>query len=1349
MTTKRYALVLVLALAALTCCPATATEDNEVARLFAQRDTWAETLLATRANYLRWQTERQASDALDIAPWYATDPVSAKNFDDALFPEHGVDLNSRDDDNRRQWRRRTAWRDGAVHALPAKDHAATYLFRIIISPRNAAVAALIGSDDGVALWLNDELLLSRDIARVAAPNQDEVVLPLKAGENRLLMKIYNRTGGHGFYFALGEDPASPVWEQLARTFPAETAMAQRDLGDGVAQTLLSAPDGLEQIPGMIERVLRDVAPHENALRTELETLRSDDVAPDDPRWLALYTKSGLTRAGVAALQSFNVAALRRAIGHLADAFPDAYPDGAAYLARLDAIEASLPALTEKMATHPDAAAQEIEAIRAFEREALLANPLLDFDQILLVARGENQQGLPQNWQGNCSLPRRGYDNRIALLDMNALDGDMDTLYQPEDSGFVGDIDLHYDADRLLFSMPGSHGRWQIWEMAIDGSALRQVTPGEEPDVDNYDAVYLPDDRIIFDSTRIFQGIPCVGGGDTVANLFRMDNDGGNARQLCFDQDHNWSPVVMNDGRVLFTRWEYSDTAHYFTRLLFSMNPDGTNQMEYYGSNSYWPNSMFYSRPIPGHPTKVVTIVSGHHGVPRMGELVLLDPGKGRHEADGAVQRIPGYGEPVEPIIADYLVDNSWPKFLHPYPLSDQFFLVSCKPTPNAAWGIYLVDAFDNMLLLREEPGDMLLEPIPLRARERPPVVPDRVNLDKDYAEVYLTDVYAGPGLKDVPRGTVKSLRLFAFHYAYPQMGGHEHVGVEGPWDVRRILGTVPVLEDGSAYFTVPANTPIGVLPLDDENKALQVMRSWFTAMPGEVLSCVGCHEPQNMAPPPEATLASRRAPDEIAPWYGRARGFSFHHEVQPVLDRHCVGCHNPEKAELDGRPDFSHHERRGWANFNKSYLALHPYVRRPGPESDYHVQIPLEWHANTSELIQMLEKGHKGVELDAEAWDRLVTWIDLNVPDHGRWTDHRQIPNDFHLRRAEMRAKYALMPEDDTEDPLTPADYPRDFLEPTPSELDKTVPDVDGWPFTLEEAQARQESLGVQTRRTLELGDGVTMDFVLIPAGEFVMGGTAHPDELPMTPVHIEEPFWLGLTEVTNQQYNRFDPEHNSRYINQHHKDHTTAGYPANKPEQPVIRISWHEALAFCDWLSESVGEAATLPTEAQWEWACRAGSAEPLFFGDLDTDFSDYANLADYSMRLLAVHGVDPKPIPNPNEYQNFLPQDDRFDDGQRIVAEVGLYQPNPWGLRDMHGNVSEWTLSAYKPYPYDANDGRNDHDNNDRKVVRGGSWRDRPMRARAAFRLPYQPWQGVFNVGFRVVIPYEDGDEVLLAGE
>ena len=160
--------------------------------------------------------------------------------------------------------------------------------------------------------------------------------------------------------------------------------------------------------------------------------------------------------------------------------------------------------------------------------------------------------------------------------------------------------------------------------------------------------------------------------------------------------------------------------------------------------------------------------------------------------------------------------------------------------------------------------------------------------------VYLADIYAGDGLEGIPRGAVKQLRLFTYHFLYPGMGGLQGVvGMDGPWDIKRIVGTVPVEADGSAVFRVPANTPIAVQPLDAEGKALQLMRSWFTAMPGEVRLLRRLpREPEAARRPPGPSLAARRPPAEIEPWYGPPRGFSFQREVQPVLDRYCVGCHD-------------------------------------------------------------------------------------------------------------------------------------------------------------------------------------------------------------------------------------------------------------------------------------------------------------------------------------------------------------------------------------------------------------------------------------------------------------------------
>ncbi len=1289
---------------------------------YEKKGSWGETLLGLRQSL---KESEGSTSKIDMGPWYTTGALKGNGFADELFPEKGVDLSARDAAGQALWRV-MRYADGKVHAMRAPDGFATYLYRTITVQNETQLPVGFGSDDGLTVWLDGKKLLSQDVPRGAGINQDILTLDLKPGTHGLLLKIYNRTGDHGFYFGAMSDPAMILWDQAARDFPLECRGMQADYPEGDVLNWLRK-GGMEQTAGLVKAALGPLGKAGGRYQSQYDTAVSSG---EEAAMLDLYGQICRFREALAAMKSVDLRALRMAIEDLTATFGSRYADGAEYLERLSGIEKAV-----ETGQNP---AELAENAIALQREALLANPLLDFENVLIVRRNAKgpSLGLPQNWQGNCSLSRSGYDDEIAAMSLRDPQRPLTTIFKPDKPVMVADVDLHFDGNRMLFSMIGTNHRWQIWEIGVDGTGLRQVTTEEPKDVDNYDACYLPDERIIFASTRCFQGVPCVGGGDTVANLCIMDAQGANVRQLCFDQDHNWCPTVLTNGRVLFSRWEYSDTSHYFSRLLFHMNPDGTNQSEYYGSNSYWPNSIFYSRPIPGQPTMVATIVSGHHGVPRMGELILLDPAKGRHEADGVIQRIPGYGKKVEPVIMDQLVDQSWPKFLHPFPLSEKYVLTASQTDGSSLWGIYLVDIFDNRVLIRQMGGNALFEPIPLRKTERPPVIPDKVDLKRDDALVYLSDIYSGRGLRDVPKGSVKKLRLYSFHYGYPQLGGHKNVAVEGGWDVHRILGTVPVEPDGSAYFRVPANTPIAVQPLDDRGRAMQIMRSWFTAMPGENVSCVGCHEKQNMAVPAKGTIASRRGPSAIAEWFGPERGFSFKRDIQPVLNRYCVGCHDGSVAQA---PDFSPKDRNGWGNFTPSYLALHPYVRRPGPESDYHLEVPLEWHAGTSELIQMLEKGHEGVTLDDEAWQRLYTWIDLNVPDHGTWSEHTRIAGNFRQRRIDMRTAYAGRPEDPEAIPAM-AMGPTEFLQPQPVVRQATFVSVPEWPLDEARAKILQRQAGKQTRRTIDLGDGVTMELTLIPAGTFVMGSDdGCLDESPRGVVRIDQPFWMGVCEVTNAQYLRFDPLHRNGYLDQNHKDHTTPGYSLEDPSFPAIRVSWREAMDYCRWLSAKTGEAFSLPTEAQWEWACRAGSDQPFWYGDKNTDFGPFANLADASIKLLAVTGVNPQPISNPDKYEDWIPKDARFDDGQKILCAVGHYSPNRWGLRDMHGNAWEWTASRMRAYPYADGDGRNDPTAGDKRVVRGGSFYDRPYRATASYRLAYEPWQRVYNVSFRVVCQAE----------
>ncbi|MCP4451280.1 MAG: formylglycine-generating enzyme family protein, partial [Planctomycetes bacterium] len=227
---------------------------------------------------------------------------------------------------------------------------------------------------------------------------------------------------------------------------------------------------------------------------------------------------------------------------------------------------------------------------------------------------------------------------------------------------------------------------------------------------------------------------------------------------------------------------------------------------------------------------------------------------------------------------------------------------------------------------------------------------------------------------------------------------------------------VKVEKDGSAMFKIPANTTISIQPLDKEGRALQLFRSWLVAMPGEELSCVGCHETPNESPVTNKTVASSRAPQRIAPYRDRVEGFSFNAEIQPILDAHCVRCHDG----TDKKPNFKNTEiqnpSRLSANYSDSYYAFHRYFRRPGPESNGTMSVPYEFHASTSEGVQLLEKGHHGVKLGEDSWRRLYTWIDLNVPFYGSWSSaysendgHRQKTAEMSAKAATLRAKYALV----------------------------------------------------------------------------------------------------------------------------------------------------------------------------------------------------------------------------------------------------------------------------------------------------------------------------------------------------
>ena len=990
---------------------------------------------------------------------------------------------------------------------------------------------------------------------------------------------------------------------------------------------------------------------------------------------------------------------------------------------------------------------------ANKRAILLANPLLNGDKILTVryqlGNRDRRAMAPElgtqsnNWSNQESARRKGFNADIVELSNLRDEVQIRTIYKPDNTSSIADLKLHWDGDRAMFTQTMSDNRWNVFEVKLNNGDCKKLIDNPEPDLEFYDGTYLPDGRIIANSNIGYQGVPCVNGSDPVGNMVLYTPQSKNLRRLTFDQDANWNPVIMNNGRVMYTRWEYTDLTHYYTRIVMNMNPDGTEQKALYGSGSMFPNSTFDVQPLPGYASAFVGIISGHHGVARSGRLILFDPAKARKGAAGMLQEIPHRNRPIVEEVKDRLVDGVWPQFIKPSPLNDTYFLVAAKLDKNDLWGIYLVDKFDNVTCLHKMEGEGYISPIAVRKTVTPPAIPDRVKLDDKQATVFIQDIYEGEGLKGIPRGTVKSLRLHAYEYAYVQtQSDHNWHGIQSGWDIKRMLGTVPVEEDGSVIFKIPANTPVSIQPLDKDGVAVQWMRSWLTGQPGEIVSCVGCHEDQNQIVIPKRVIASQKAPHALTPPEGGPRSFTFDLEVQPILDRACIACHNGEGKAFDLRGGKK--DNRGYGT---SYLNLHPYVHRQGGEGDMVVLYPYEYHPNTSELVRLLKKGHYNVQLTDAEWRKIYNWIDYNAPDKGYFNANvlKSFPYqgyDQIERRKQLTDKYAGGAGVDWKKEI--ADYAaqlknkgeiKPVMPKKVSPVKEKVLKVKGWPFApdrVKEMLADEK----ETVKVLEIAPGVQMTFVRIPAGEFVMGSYhGEPDTYPTTKVKIDKAFWMGELEVTNQQYNTIFPQHDSRYVDQQWKDHVVPGYPANKPEQPVIRVSYNDAMEYCKILSQKTGLNITLPTEAQWEWACRGGSDEDFWFGNLNADFGKKDNLADVTTNKFAVSGVDPQPMSPESpwyKYYTFLPKAANVDDGSLVQVGGKKYEANPFGLYCMHGNVAEWTRSDYVPYPYKENPKKV----SEYKVVRGGSYIERPKYSTAYSRKGFYPYQCVFNVGFRVII-------------
>lgn len=645
-------------------------------------------------------------------------------------------------------------------------------------------------------------------------------------------------------------------------------------------------------------------------------------------------------------------------------------------------------------------------------------------------------------------------------------------------GVFGRFDLSFDAKRVVFDWKRSaNDGYRIFEVGIDGKGLRQVlqAPGNEAEVvrkyrmayhngtDDMHPCYLPDGGIAFASTRCQASTLCHGGDAfTTPVLYRMGGDGGDLQQLSFGALSEFTPTVLPDGRIMYARWEYVDKGAVVAKCIWAMRPDGTASSEIYGNDIPFPSSMIQARAIPGAPSQYVLLGCPHYPQNALGTIIRIDMAKPiRTDAPMTymtpeVKVLAEYGWHFrDPRSARMVADRGGrgPLFRDPYPIDRDHFLVAHKPRgfgaayAPAGYGLYLLDSTGEAVAIYHDPAISSWQPIPLKARRRPPVlaaaVDPRLAADK-MARCIVTDIYHG--LEDIERGTIKHIRILE--------------QIPRPWSARRFgrgnadsydqqyavvskdtalglkvqHGVVPVEKDGSAHFLVPANANIFFQALDENYLAVQTERTFVNYMPGETRSCVGCHETPADSPPHSrgTPLALRREPSRPGPQIGETTGrrpLHYPTDVQPVLDRHCVKCHGGKKRtegglDLTGRLTtfFSASyenliaERRGGRK-DRRRPGLVPTIGENHPKAGNVRYLPAKaLGSHNSLLIAMLmpeavrltgnekrlqrlaklTKSHKDVRLKPEELLKLSNWVDTNAQYYGSYYGRRNLKDKAH-----------------------------------------------------------------------------------------------------------------------------------------------------------------------------------------------------------------------------------------------------------------------------------------------------------------------------------------------------------------
>ena len=669
------------------------------------------------------------------------------------------------------------------------------------------------------------------------------------------------------------------------------------------------------------------------------------------------------------------------------------------------------------------------------------------------------------------------DSKLCMLEFLPGGKIKRTVLLEDKTGCIRDPDVSYDAKRVIFSWKKSllDDDFHIYEMNLETGKIAQLTFGRFADIE---AKYLPNGEIVFNSTRCEQTTDCW--LTEVSNLYMMRGDGSFMRRVGFDQVCTTYPTVTEQGDVIYTRWDYSDRGQVFPQGLFSMKYDGTFQTEVYGNKSWFPTVIGHARQIP-NTKKYMAVLHGHHTGQR-GKLAVIDPSKGRQEAVGVEYLAPR--KKAEAVKIDAFGQDG-PQFQYPYPFSEDLFLVTFEPNQGAnhsypsTYGIYLMASDGDRELVASHPYLDSNQIVPAAPRKIPNLEKSRVDYSKDKGYLFIRNIYYGDGVKGVKKGSIKKVRVVKIDYRRAPVGaldGKSNEGGmwlgnlvctpvslgQGTWDTKEILGEVDVAPDGSAYFEIPARTPVYFQPIDENGTAVTTMRSWTAMQPNEFYSCLGCHGDRDTPNPVKLNIAKDRKPEKLKPFYDIKGGFSFRKHIQPILDKNCVSCHNdrniprlikgkekisvaslvPTAGEkwLELEKENSKKSVRAFSlldypmpntaakrEFNDAYYNLlqpefgdrgnnpvfadfkNPLINWLGMQSLPTLQPPYKRGAATSEIMGLLRGGHGGVKLSREELDKIAAWIDLYVPYCGDyyeanlWSDDDKAYYNYYEEKAKSQ----------------------------------------------------------------------------------------------------------------------------------------------------------------------------------------------------------------------------------------------------------------------------------------------------------------------------------------------------------